>query len=549
MNHQIIYIPIILLIIFFQLKTFINTRKKIKQLKVAIPIRGDLRIVPYKGDGTDKEKDGVLLITTTNKNEGDIWNNIGTAINQYLYNNSDSVNDFNLIRDIVDRNCDAETEEINTLLPIPLYLGLMGTMFGIVVGIGSLALLGDENIVNNSTGLMMDVAIAMTVSAVGLLLTTISSGWYYKKAKSETERKKNDLYTFIQTELMPSLSTNVIDNAIILQESFHNFNAAFTSNMNRFEPMLRAVLNTANTEINLIEKQAQFMHELKEIDVRKIARLNIDVLQELSKSMAEFEKFNICFGKINTFVDSAEKLNSSLNNQLTRTEFVVEIAETIKNTVNSNSEIAQLLKADTKYVDNYIDYKKDRENEMREIIGDVDNVMKKAVTELKDSLNENLRAFREFAIQEEDSMRKVFEEKKNNFDELQKLSSVKSSLEKIEILSSKQDSKLDNLNSSINRLCNILEQNNKSARQDSKSNKSNSSENKANGSMKKEYQSTQQESKSNESNSSKDKTNKPTKKNNQRLWNYIKSLFAKKTVADDVTESVTQENQEQNVEK
>lgn len=46
------------------------------------------------------------------------------------------------MKDVVERYCDAEEEEINIQQPIPLYLGLMGTMVGIIVGIGFIAVSG-----------------------------------------------------------------------------------------------------------------------------------------------------------------------------------------------------------------------------------------------------------------------------------------------------------------------------------------------------------------------------------------------------------------------
>ncbi len=54
-----------------------------------------------------------------------IFNVILTSINRYLANNKGQVSDYYLMKDIVDRNVDAKEDEINTLIPIPLYLGLI----------------------------------------------------------------------------------------------------------------------------------------------------------------------------------------------------------------------------------------------------------------------------------------------------------------------------------------------------------------------------------------------------------------------------------------
>ena len=65
---------------------------------------------------------------------------IEQAINAYLLKNKGATGDFLLIKDIVERYCDAKREEIETQLPMPLYMGLMGTMLGIIIGIGYIAI-------------------------------------------------------------------------------------------------------------------------------------------------------------------------------------------------------------------------------------------------------------------------------------------------------------------------------------------------------------------------------------------------------------------------
>ena len=66
---------------------------------------------------------------------------INNSINNYVAN-TESI-DFQLLKDTVDANCDSIEEDIHTQIPIPLYLGLAGTMFGIIFGVGYLWYSGD----------------------------------------------------------------------------------------------------------------------------------------------------------------------------------------------------------------------------------------------------------------------------------------------------------------------------------------------------------------------------------------------------------------------
>ena len=157
----------------------------------------------------------VTLIKSKESNA--VLDKILSSVNTYLLRNKGAVSDFNLIKDIVDRNMDAVDEEINSLLPIPLYLGLMGTMIGIVIGLFAMPSISDANFEGAIDMLIGGVKIAMIASFVGLLLTVLLSGWKYKGAKLHTEGLKNDLFTWIQTQLLPVLSQNISSSIYSLQ--------------------------------------------------------------------------------------------------------------------------------------------------------------------------------------------------------------------------------------------------------------------------------------------------------------------------------------------
>jgi len=157
--------------------------------------------------------------------------------------------------------------------------------------------------------LMGAVGVAMISSFMGLLLTTIASGWFYKGAKSQVEGLKNDFYTFIQTELLPSISNSATNSIVTLQNNLLKFNEGFTSNIVRFDSLLTQILGSFNNQISIV-------HDLKDIDVAKIARFNIEVLQELRTSTMEFEKFNQYIQQVNALVSNAFELNTTLKSDL-----------------------------------------------------------------------------------------------------------------------------------------------------------------------------------------------------------------------------------------
>mgnify|MGYP001369370290 FL=1 len=156
---------------------------------------------------------------------------IVNSINMYLLRNKGAVSDFNLIKDIADRNIDAVDEEIHSLLPVPLYLGLMGTMIGIVIGLFFMPGINDADFENAINILIDGVKIAMVASFTGLLCTVYLSGWEYKGARLFSETSKNDFFSWVQTQLLPVLSQNISSSIYSLQANLLKFNDTFSANI------------------------------------------------------------------------------------------------------------------------------------------------------------------------------------------------------------------------------------------------------------------------------------------------------------------------------
>jgi hypothetical protein len=141
--HYFIIITIIAGIVIWQSWSFISNRKKLSSFENIFPDnQSKFELVQ------DETTNHVLGIKTSHKNS--ILDVIIISLNKYLINNKGAVSDFHLMKDIVDRNCDAKEEEIHTQIPVPLYLGLVGTMAGILVGVGFLVFSGGlENLISN----------------------------------------------------------------------------------------------------------------------------------------------------------------------------------------------------------------------------------------------------------------------------------------------------------------------------------------------------------------------------------------------------------------
>lgn len=350
----------------------------------------------------------VTLVQTIVKSNV-ILDKILYSINTYLLKNKGAVSDFNLVKDIVERNCDAEDEQINTLIPIPLYLGLMGTMFGIIVGLFAMPPIQSETFEKAIPILIGGVKVAMIASLVGLGLTTLASGWFYKGAKGKVEGLKNDFYTFIQTELLPSISNSATNSIITLQTNLLKFNDGFTSNISRFDSLLTQILSSFNNQMSIV-------HELKDIDIAKLAHLNIDVLRELRSSTIEFEKFNQYIHQVNALVGNATELNNTLKSDLADIENRKYSVQQAFKKVNDSFETGlKILKESTDdRLKDVKDATKDQQDAFETFLNDNETTLKEIIGNEKNLLLEQLNQNKEVLI------------------ELQKQSELRQSLEKVE---------------------------------------------------------------------------------------------------------------------
>lgn len=383
----------------------------------------------------------VTLIKSTGKSNV-VFDKVLNSVNTYLIRNKGAVSDFNLIKDVVERNTDAVDEEINTLLPIPLYLGLMGTMLGIVVGLFSMPSISDKNFEKAIDILIGGVKIAMIASFTGLLLTVVLSGWKYKGAKTQAESLKNDFFTWIQTHLLPVLSQNTTSSIYSLQANLLKFNDTFSTNVVSFNGVLGKILESFDSQVNL-------MNELKDVDVAQLAKININVLKELRTSTKEFEKFNTYLHQVNSFVDNAQKLNFQIGNQLERTHSIELVAEAIGTNISANKEIIGILQSELQEVSN-------RKQFVSDAVIDVDNSITKSLEKLKEHIDAQMESIRNITIKEESFLENLLGNDRGNLNELKKLGKLEKTMSSIEKAAASQNEKLDNLSNGIKELSQVL---------------------------------------------------------------------------------------------
>ena len=123
--HYIVIGGFILFILMLQLKSFVQNMRRMNDFKNTFGGMDGRTVFSVEKSSDIDYVSGISYEGSSSL----LLERIISSLNMYLANNRANVIDFQLLKDTVDRNCDSVEEDINTQTPIPLYLGLAGTMF------------------------------------------------------------------------------------------------------------------------------------------------------------------------------------------------------------------------------------------------------------------------------------------------------------------------------------------------------------------------------------------------------------------------------------
>lgn len=323
-----------------------------------------------------------------------VFESIKDSINKYLENNSGSVIDFSLLKDAVDRHCDSVENDINTLTPTPLYCGLAGTMAGVIVGLSSLlttgsitALLssGSGNFGTAAEGvndLLAGVAWAMFASIMGILLTTIAS-LLFKRYKLQGESGKNTFLAWLQAKLLPELPSDTSDALNRLVKNLNKFNSTFAENTSS----LRGALREVNESYRI---QGDIIKAVHDMDVMKMAKANVRVLEELKECTDKLEQFNEYLDDIHGYTDAIHTFTTQFEHEANRLHVLEEIQQYF---MRHKAEIA-----------------KDS--------ADVDVALRNALRTLKETASQNTGELNSTFVQQAEEFKRIIADEKDSFERL-----------------------------------------------------------------------------------------------------------------------------------
>ncbi len=367
-------------------------------LQIFFFVKNVLRMQEYKQIFAEESSWGIAHNPETKFVSGiygqgnNIFESIKDSINKYLENNSGSVIDFTLLKDAVDRHCDSVENDINTLTPTPLYCGLAGTMAGVIVGLGSLITTGSitallssgsgnfGSAANGVNDLLSGVAWAMLASIMGIMLTTIAS-LLFKSYKLQGESGKNTFLAWLQAKLLPELPSDTSDALNRLVKNLNKFNNTFAENTSS----LRGALSEVNESYRI---QGDIIKAVHDMDVMKMAKANVRVLEELKDCTDKLELFNNYLNDIHGYTDAIHTFTTQFEQEANRLHILEEIQQ----------------------------YFSRHKAEIAKDAADSDVALRDALRSLRESSESNAKELNSIFVQQAEDFKKILKEEKESFE-------------------------------------------------------------------------------------------------------------------------------------
>ncbi|AMM51898.1 hypothetical protein TH61_12900 [Rufibacter sp. DG15C] len=253
------------------------------------------------------------------QNPSSVFQKILKSTNEYLRLNKGAAADFTILKDVAERYSDSLDEEVQSTISTPLYVGLLGTFSGVIIGLSSLVYTGlrsataDEGSFitdQNIPSFLFGVLIAMAGSFCGLLLTMMGNN-ALKNARSLRDRNKNEYYTFLQTHLLPKLNSDMAASLGNLKSVLDSFNKDFLDKILGFRPIVETLTDNIST-------QKEFIQRLDEIGFTQMANANLQVFDKIKESERLFMNFLQYQEALNESVRKGGELTQNISQVLGR---------------------------------------------------------------------------------------------------------------------------------------------------------------------------------------------------------------------------------------
>ncbi len=344
----------------------------------------------------------ISCIISKNKSNSIEDNPIFFKINSFLIKNKSGLIDFLVIESIVEKKLDQEILNINYNLKFLLQICSLGILVIFTQYFFKISEFSKDNesLFNIDTSFHLIIFYSLTLMLISYLFYLILNYLFQNKSLKTLNNNINNLFSFLQANVIPIYSSNLSENIFQLSQNLHKFNNDFYDNLKTQSE------HFVKTQDHLV-LQEKILNKLEVIDPVQIAQVNIQILKELNNNINNFKILNDHFSNLNHIVEVSSNLFIVAERTFDKfTNFdtnINKIADGINLRLQESTKLLEFLGSHLSTLEN-------RKNEMDSIIITTDTILKNSYKELVHSENEILLSFKERTLSSTEELKKIVQE-------------------------------------------------------------------------------------------------------------------------------------------
>lgn len=239
----LIELGIVAIIVLVQFYVFLRNNGSIQELGRIYPDARNLKTTPAPvaevTDGAPAPSVSAIDLIEDAPSYSNTFREVIHHTNAYLKKNKGQA-DFDVLKEIAEHKDESVENSIESNVTLPLYIGLLCTFAGVIIGLVKIAMVGVSDAAIQS--FIGGVLIGMVGSANGLALT-VRSNFLFKERKKERDERQYDYFTFLRTYILPALKKESSTPVSTLKENLQAFNESFVDYQDNVKASLKETIH------------------------------------------------------------------------------------------------------------------------------------------------------------------------------------------------------------------------------------------------------------------------------------------------------------------
>ncbi|MGL5891820.1 MAG: hypothetical protein ACRC3B_18145, partial [Bacteroidia bacterium] len=240
----------------------------------------------------------------------------------------------------------------------------------------------------------------------------------YVARQTNLAKRSEQFHHFLLGQLQVAQGSSFTDSIQQLRSELHSFSANLQKQIDQLagahDGQLAKLDTVQQHQLEAIKSQTALLTEIRKMDFPQITRFNTEVLLQMKETTESFGMFTQLANSLGGLLQSMDNVATGLNKGLERTEQIGSIAAEVRETVQRNNHIQQVM---TQHIESF----STRTEYLKATVGLVDNELNKALGELREHILVQVGSIKQIALHENQLIENAVRTGNARFEKLDRL--------------------------------------------------------------------------------------------------------------------------------